>query len=128
MAFTEAQRVDIRRHCGFAMFGGVPTQAFGYRYFTRYGTLEFRVNNASPEEETVITDTYLANCNQLEVDLMGASVNLDTDQAAVWKHNKNEVRDRDALLRLWRLKLCSFLGLEGGGPGLNNSGGIELVV
>ena len=126
MAFTDAEKTDIRRFCGFPVFGGQPVQAFGHRFYQHYGTLEFRLNNMQPSEEVVIRTTYLANLAVLETDVVGTRVNLDTDQAAVWYHNKNEQRDRDRLLDSWRRRLCGFLGIPPG-PALSESG-LTLVV
>lgn len=125
--FTTAEKVDIRRFCGFQAFGSQPVQAFGHRFSTHYGTLEFRINNYAPEEEAVIRTTYLANLYTLETAIVGASANLDTDQAAVWFHNKNEQRDREALFTSWRMKLCAFIGVAPG-PGLSSGSSISLVV
>ena len=55
----------------------------------------------------------------------GAGGNLDTDQAAVWKHNKDEVRDRSQLFDGWGRRLCGFIDVPPGsglgvrGPGLS---------
>lgn|SRR5574340_365309 len=128
MAFTDQEKVDIRRYCGYPVFGGQPVQAFGYRFFQWYGTLEFRMNNLQAAEESVVRTTYLANLATLEAAIPAASANLDTDEAAVWKHNKNEQRDREALLDSWRRRLCQFFGVPPG-PGLKGaSGSIEMVV
>ncbi len=127
MSFTTAQKVDIRRYCGYPVFGGTPTQAFGYRFMTQYGTLEFRMNNLATEEETVVTN-MLTTLNGLETAITGAGANLDTDSAAVWTHNKREVKDRAELFDLWRGKLCEFFGVQRG-PNFGGSGNsMELVV
>lgn len=126
--FTDAEKVDIRRFCGFQAFGSAAVQAFGHRFYTHYGTLEFRINNYSDAEETVIRTTYLANLYPLEMAIFGASDNLDTDVAAIWTHNKREVADRKGLFDLVRRQLCDFIGIPPG-PGLAQSGGgITLVV
>jgi len=99
MAFTTAEKVDIRRHCGYPMYGGTPSSFQSYRFFTAYGTLEYRMNNMLAEEEAV-----------------------------VWTHNKNEVRDRATLFNKWRRDLCSFIGVPPG-PGLGGGeGSVQLVV
>lgn len=126
MALADPEKVDVRRFCGFPVFGGQAVQAFGYRFFTAYGTLEFRLNNMQPAEEVVIRNTYLANLTTLENAIVGTSANLDTAKAAVWEHNKNELRDREALFLSWRKKLCQFLGIPPG-PYLQ-SDGVEIVV
>lgn len=128
MAFTTAEKVDIRRHCGYPMYGGTPSSFQSYRFFTAYGTLEYRMSNMLAEEEAVVRTTFLANLTILETAIPAASDNLDTDQAAVWTHNKNEVRDRTALFNKWRRDLCSFIGVPPG-PGLGGSdGSVRLVV
>jgi hypothetical protein len=48
---------------------------------------------------------------------------LDTDQAAVWKHNKDEVRDRAGLFDNWRRRLCGPPG-----PDLASGNTIGLIV
>lgn len=125
--FTEAEKTDIRRYCGYEAFGSQPVQAFGHRFYTWYGTLEFRMNNFLDTEEAVIRTTYLANLRTLETDIVAAAGNLDTAVAAVWTRNKDEVRDRMRLFDDWRLRLCDFVGVPPG-PGLKRSGGLELVV
>jgi len=127
MAFTNAEKVDIRRHAGYPMFGGTPSSFQSYRFFTAYGTLEYRINNMLAEEETVMRTIFLANLTTLEAAIPLTSANLDTDVAAVWTHNKNELRDRDALYANWRSKLCGFLGVPPG-PDLAGGGSVQRVV
>lgn len=130
MALTDAQKTDVRRFCGYGMYGGgQPTPASGYRFSTQYGVLEYKLITMSVAEELVVTGTYLPALATLEADIIGTTgtrTNLDTDQAAVWYHNKNEFRDRKRLYNGTRRELCSFLGL-GPGSGLND-GGLSIVV
>jgi hypothetical protein len=63
---------------------------------------------------------YLANLNVMETDIFGVRDNLDTDEAAVWKHNKQEIADRSALYNRVRRQLCAFIGFEPG-PGLGSN-------
>lgn len=126
MAFTTAERVDIRRYAGYPAYGGTPSSFQSYRFFAAYGTLEYRMSNLLAEEETVIRTTFLANLATLESAIPAAGANLDTDAAAVWTHNKNEVKDRSALFNKWRRDLCAFLGVPPG-PALGD-GGLTLVV
>lgn len=114
MAFSDSEKTDIRRFCGYPVFGQSPNQFVGYRFFQAYGNLEFKMNNLMPAEEIVVRTTYLANLLVLESAVPTTSSNLDTDRAAVWYHNKNELRDREALLNTWRRKLCGFLGVPPG--------------
>lgn len=126
MALTDAQRVDLRRHCGYEVFGNSPDQFFGYRYFQHYGTLEYRASNLSTAEEAVVVDKYLTPLAGLETAILSTSDNLDTAKAAVWEHNPNEQRDRDRLFDAWRRRLCGFMGVPAG-PALGERG-IRLVV
>lgn len=123
--FTDAEKVDIRRFCGYQAYGSAAVQAFGHRFSTHYGTLEFRINNYSTAEEAVIRG-YLTQITALETAIYTATDNLDTSQAAVWKHNDKEVRDRTVLFDQWRKKLADFIGI----PLLNTAGtsGVQLVI
>ncbi len=126
MAFTDAEKVDIRRFCGYGAYGGgQPLPASGYRFSTRYGTLEYKMNTLGAAEEAVAR-TFLANLQQLETAVVAAGANLDTASAAVWTRNPNEVRDRTRLYRQQRREFCSFLGIPPG-PELGD-GGLTLVV
>ena len=125
--FTEAEKVDIRRFCGYQAYGAGNTGFIGFRFFQAYGLMEFRLNNMSNEEATVIRTIYLANLSTLETAIPGTSANLDTDKAAVWTHNANELKDRDALFSNWRRKLCAFLGVPAG-EGLAGGSTFRMVV
>lgn len=109
MSFTAVQLVDIRRYCGFAAYAH-----FGWVFEEEYATLELRLANMAPEEEAVITGNYLVNLPLLEAAIVSASDNLDTDVAAVWTHNRDEVGDRTALYNQKRRDLCAFIGVHPG--------------
>lgn len=133
MALTDQERVDIRRFCGYPMYGGVPSGFQSYRFFQNYGTLEYRMTNLSATEEATLRTIYLTGPNNLytlEQAITSASDNLDTDVAAVWTHNKAEVRDRMRLYNMWRGELCNFLGVPPGPAmsGQSDGGSIRLVV
>ncbi len=120
--FTSAQLVDVRRFCGYPAYGD---GAVVYPYpwiMKQYLALEYRLQHISSDEGAVVVNTYLANLYTLETAVPGAGANLDTDAAAVWTHNKNEVRDRFALLDSWRRRLCQFLGVPPG-PQMSSGGG-----
>ncbi len=127
-SFTSAQLVDIRRYCGYPAYGDGAV-VFPYPWIMRqYLALEYRLQHMSAEEGAVVANTYLANLATLESAIPGTGSNLDTDEAAVWKHNANEQADRDRLFDSWRMRLCNFLGVPPG-PNFNGSGGgISLVV
>jgi hypothetical protein len=121
---TDTQKTAVRRHCGYPMYGNIAAPAFGYRFFTWYGTLEYRINNPTPEEEIVLI-SFVDELNTLELALSSASDNLDTNKAAVWEHNPNEVGDRRRLYNMRRRDLCTFIGVPPG-PGLGCAGGIVI--
>jgi hypothetical protein len=128
MSLTAAQMTDVRRFAGYAAYGTTqPETANTDTVFVVFGmvtmSLYTRLTSLQTAEEVVLTTTYLANLYTLETAIVGAASNLDTDQAAVWFHNKNEVCDRTALFNQWCLKMCQFLGLAPG-PGLNAGGRI----
>jgi hypothetical protein len=111
---TEQQKIDVRRYCGFPVYGnGVSASppSFGYRYYEQYLILEYRLDNLAIEEETTLQEMYLSTLGRLEAAIPTASENLDTDRAAVWYHNKDEVADRYELYRLWCRRLIEYLGV-----------------
>ena len=115
---SDQQKTDVRRFCGYPAYGAAPDGNMGWRFFTTYGALEYRLNNLAASEEQVVS-TYLGTLSQLEQAVPPSSDNLDSDGAASWRHNANEVTDRLRLLDTWRRRLCSFLGVppgEGLGP------------
>ena len=118
--FTDQQKTDVRRFCGYPAYGAAADGNMGWRFFTAYGALEYRMNNLLPQEESVVT-AYLATLNQLEQAVPPASDNLDSDGAASWTHNHNEVADRLRLFDAWRRRLCAFLGVPAG-EGLGQAG------
>ena len=118
--FTDQQKTDIRRFCGYPAYGTGQDGNMGWRFFSAYGALEFRMNNLSPNEISVAV-TYIATLTQLELAVLGASDNLDSEAAASWTRNSNEVADRLRLFDSWRRRLCAFLGIPPG-EGLGPSG------
>ena len=124
-SFTDAQKTDIRRYCGYPAYGAGAAGFQGWRFFQAYGLLEFRMNNLSAAEASVVM-SYLTTLRALECGVTEASGRLDTAEAAVWTRNPDEVRERAGLFDDWRRRLCAFLGLPPG-PGLGN-GTLALVV
>ncbi len=125
--FTSAQLVDIRRFCGYPAYGDGAVVFPAPWIMKQYLALEYRLQHISTDEGAVVVNTYLTNLYTLESAVPGAGANLDTDEAAVWKHNKNEVDDRLKLFDSWRRRLCQFLGVPPG-PQMAGQGGISLVV
>ncbi|HHW4679826.1 MAG TPA: hypothetical protein ACQGQH_10475 [Xylella sp.] len=121
---TDAEKVDVRRFPGYGHFGQQALPASGYRFSTAYGTLEYKLNNLTSPEESVLRTAYLARLATLETE---TTPHLDTDQAAVWVHNPHEHRDRRALYFDFRRQMCSYLGIPSG-PALGQGGGLTVVV
>jgi hypothetical protein len=123
---TDAEKTDARRFCGYPAYGAAPSGNTGWRFYQVYGALEYRLNNLSPSEETVLRH-HLANLRMFEAAIPIASDNLDTQSAAVWTRNPTEIADRQRLLRDWGRRLCGFLGLPPG-PALQNENSLALIV
>ncbi|MBV8524329.1 MAG: hypothetical protein JOY71_19740 [Acetobacteraceae bacterium] len=125
MLFTDAEKTDIRRHCGYPAYGAGAAGFQAWRFYQAYGLLEYRMNNLSDAEAAVVR-RYLASLSALEDAIIASSNNLDTKQAAVWTRNPSEVKDRQQLFDDWRRRLCGFLGVPPG-PQMRGSG-ITLLV
>jgi hypothetical protein len=110
---SDAEKVDIRRFCGYPAYGAAPAGMESWRFFQAYGLLEFRLTNLSLPEMGVVR-RYLGTLQALELAVPAAAANLDTDQASIWTRNKTEMSDRMRLLDDWRRRLCGFLGVPPG--------------
>ncbi|MCC3246683.1 hypothetical protein LG047_15385 [Methylocystis sp. WRRC1] len=125
MALTDAQKTDVRRFAGYSLRANFPATEnsdeadiiIGGGNFT---TLVHVLDYLSPAEEATIVNVYLTNLTALEAAIPAASDNLDTDKAAVWEHNRDEVAHRTALFDQWRRRMCGFLGVKPG-PALGGS-------
>ncbi len=124
-AFSEADKVDVRRFCWFPAYGAGASGFQGWRFFQAYGLLEYRLNNLSPAEVAVVQSTFLTNLRALEPAIVAAAGNLSTEAAGPWTHNKAEVADRTALFDAWRLRLCGFIGVP---PGPDRPDGRGIVI
>jgi hypothetical protein len=125
MSLTDAEKTDVRRFCGYPVYGAAPAGMQTWRFYQQYGLLEFRMNNLS-DSELAIVRRYLGTLTVLELAVPRSGENLDTNQAAVWTRNSDEPRDRTRLFDDWRRRLCGFFGIPAG-PALLDSG-ITLVV
>ena len=125
MAFTDAEKTDIRRFCGYPAYGAANWDSRIGDSTQASGLLEFRMNNMSDAEEAIVR-RYLGTLTVLELAVPRAGDNLDTDQASIWTRNRDELRDRTRLFDDWRRRLCGFFGVPPG-PALTDSG-IALVV
>lgn len=127
---TAQQMADVRRFAGYPMLADTvadDSRDFAYGWVSPgvWQTLQHRLTNMRPEEESVLINTYLTNLYSLETAIPAASANLDTAQAAVWTWNRNEVRDRKNLFDEWRRRMCFFIGVAPG-PSLGN-GGTQII-
>ena len=125
MGFTDTEKTDIRRFCGYPAYGAGAAGFQSWRFYQAYGLLEYRMNNLSDPELAVVR-RQLAVLNAMEAALPEAAAHLDTDAAATWQRNPNEPRDRQKLFDDLRRRLCGFFGLPAG-PALGDVG-ITLVV
>lgn len=119
-ALTDGQKTDIRRFCGYPAYGAGAAGFDSWRFFQAYGTLEYRMNNLAAAE-VAVTLQYLSTLAALEAAIPPVSENLDTESAAAWTHNADELRDRTQLFDSWRRRLCGFLGVPPG-PALEQAG------
>jgi hypothetical protein len=123
VALTDAQMADVRRYAGYPLSGTTQPITADYDIvYLIFGmsqmSLYERLTTLSTTEETVLSG-YLVDINALDAAIVAAGANLDTDQAAVWTHNKNEVRDRTKLFQQRCRQMCGFIGLAPG-PGLGD--------
>jgi hypothetical protein len=118
-AFTDQQKVDIRRYCGYPFLGdGVIVFPFPW-IMREYLALETRMANITPTEAAVVV-TYLESLAILEAAIPAASSTQGTQSAAVWTRNPNEIRERKMTYDLWRRELCGMMDVP---PGPNLSRG-----
>lgn len=129
MSLTDDQKNSVRWYMGYpTTLANVSTgnnRDFAYAWVTPgvMMTLDTALDNMTPSQETRVTAFYLPNLTQMETDLYGSSgawQNHDTDQAAVWYHNKNEVDDRTRHFKALCRRLANEFGFAPGpavGPG-----------
>jgi hypothetical protein len=122
----DTEKTDVRRFCGYPAYGAGVAGNMGWRFYQAYGAMEYRLNNLSPSEESVLRN-HLAHLRAFEAAIPHAAENLDTDSAAVWTRNASEMQDRQRLERDWGRRLCGFLGLAPG-PALINQQSVSLIV
>jgi hypothetical protein len=126
MPFTDAEKTDIRRHCGYPAVGTGADGFQNWRFYQAYGLLEYRLLRMSDPESAVVRN-YLATLAVLEAAIPGASASLDTAEASVWTRNPEEVAERTRLFDDWRRRLCGFLGIPSG-PALGDQAALRLIV
>lgn len=118
--FTAAQVAAIRYYCGYGSYA-----RYGYVLAGQMATLDTQMSGMVASEVANVT-TLLTLLPTLDLGIQGAAANLDTDQAAVWKHNKTEVAERSALFAQYRLRLCELFNVPPG-PGLRRGLGVVRV-
>lgn len=125
---SDAERVDVRRYLGYPLYGIGNTGAgfSGYRFFVSYGQLEYHMNNLGAAELAVLR-AKLAEIAALDLAIAASAARLSTDQAAVWRRNRDEVRDRRDLFKDRCRELAAFLGVPAG-PANSRGGSIAMVV
>lgn len=122
---TDTQKTRIRYHLGYPVYGNEATQGFGHRFLHHYGTLEYRMNHLSSDEETTAI-TMLTSLDSLELAIDGAGANMDTAAAAVWTRNPDEMSERELLYMSKRRRFARFWGIP-----LNDDAGrgsVQLIV
>lgn len=125
--FSEQQAADIRRFCGYPARGDA-SPVFAYPWMMRqYLALDYRLQHLSATEGATLVAQYLTPLQAIEASLGQVYANLDTAQAAVWTHNRDEQRDKEAAFGFWRRRLCAFLGVAAG-PELAGGDTLRMVL
>ena len=119
MALTNAQMVAVRKYAGYQLAGTtMPITDDQDLVYCQFGfvtmSLHKRLTTLDADEEADLIASYLTPLALRQSEIQGAAANLDTDVAAVWTHNKNEVAERRAMFNSLRRDMCDFLGLPYG--------------
>ena len=121
-AFSDAERADIRRFCGYQPYGPGNSGFIGFRFFQAYGVLEYKMTNMRPEEFQNVR-YRLSLLYPIETAVSAAYATLNVDVAAAFTRNKNEVADRKRHFDSERRALCNVVGVPPGpdldGPGMS---------
>lgn len=126
--FEEDKLVQLRRFCGYPMYGAERNSAspwFGTHFFERWGVFEYRISNLTQAEGSAV-DAHIEQLVDLEAAILAATKTLIVDQAAVFKRNPAEMKERVAIYENWRHRLCALIGVSAG-PHLGASGGTRNV-
>lgn len=131
LSLSTQDKVDIRRHTGYGMFGDnfSNNSLVYYQFIRQWAMLEYRMAHMIDEEVTVC-QTYIAQCNSLETAIW--SVDTSTKKAAVWTWNDNELGDKLELYTIARKQLLSFLQMTPGpwfvSSAASNSMSVRMIV
>lgn len=112
---TSAQITDVRRYTGY------PTALVTLR---GSDAMDTAIANLTDDQTAVVTSVFLAPLRASEAALLAMQGNLDTDKAAVWTHNRNELADRQAQFYDACYRLASFLGVPPGPNFVGFGGGV----
>lgn len=118
MALTAQQLVDLRYYIGYSVTGDVtsaPYRELVYSNVSYFGlSIDYRLSHLSTEEEYLVTTYFLVNLKARRDEIQAAAENLDTNRAAIWERNRDEVGNRMAMFNALRRELCFFLGFQPG--------------
>jgi hypothetical protein len=64
----DAEKTDVRRFCGYPAYGAGVAGNMGWRFYQAYGAMEYRLNNLSPSEESVLR-AHLSNLRAFETSI-----------------------------------------------------------
>lgn len=107
--FTPSEITDIRRFAGYKAYSGL-----GYYYEANMANVDIQIVSMSDQEQVVMRTIYLAVLPGLEAAVLTSGANMGTDVAAVWKRNRTERQDRQALFNSKRREMCGFIGVAPG--------------
>lgn len=111
--FSDQEKADIRRFCGYPPYGAGQAGFQSWRFFQAYGLMEFRLNNMAAAEIQNIR-FQLSNLYPVEAAVTAAYGTLNVDQAGPFKRNRAEVRDRVGHYSWCRRQLCDMVGVPPG--------------
>jgi hypothetical protein len=109
MAFTNAERVSIRKFCGYCVRTTVGLTLEG-----EYGNMEYRLDVMDDDEVAEVRTSFIVKLQTLEDGILGSADNMDTQQAAVWTRNPKEMQERTSLYNALRIRLCGYIGVVPG--------------
>jgi hypothetical protein len=101
---TSAETVAVRRYCGY----GPPSAAL------QPDPVVVALAALTQDYIDVVRSTFLTNLYLLEADIPATRAKLSINEAAVFKRNAAEVREREGIYRDLRLRLCGTLGISSG--------------
>ena len=112
--FSDAEKVDVRRYCGYETYGGEGSAGFqGWRYYQEYGLLEFRMNNLAPAEYANVR-FRLSLLTPIEAALAAMYATINVAGAGPFTRNALEYEDRQRHYSGMRRELCAAVGITPG--------------